>query len=454
MSSEDPGSLGDGPRTAVPGGEITGDRSSPAPVSTKFVVVHAGARDNFQLAIALAERGMLEFLVTDLFWPADRAWARSLLRRLPPTWQSSLQQRNHPELASSLVTTAPLTGLRTLLSDRLKQLPFAWRRWSTRSSDRHLGRVAGRLARRRGADLISYSYTGDSAFRAFGRPSMLFQAHPHPATMRRILRQELLDHPDCAASLEQEWELALPETEYEALVKESREAEHFLVASGFTRESLIENGIPSTSIDVVPYGIDLQRFRPDNRPRDHGVPLQLLFVGRINQRKGIKYLLQALDLLPSRDLHLTVCGRVLDDLKIFERYASRITIRPSVSVADLAAAYQAADLFVFPSVGEGFGQVLLESLASGLPILSTTRTAAPDLITDGVEGFIVDPRSAEQIAARIEWALDHREALAGMRDAARLRAEHFTWARFRQDVADAVERWAGGRAAVTGAQRQ
>ena len=61
----------------------------------KYVVVHAGARDNYQLSIALAKNGLLETLVTDLFWPADRSWAKKLLQRLPAGAQSLLQQRNH-----------------------------------------------------------------------------------------------------------------------------------------------------------------------------------------------------------------------------------------------------------------------------------------------------------------------------------------------------------------------
>ena len=69
-----------------------------------------------------------------------------------------------------------------------------------------------------------------------------------------------------------------------------------------------------------------------------------------------------------------------------------MTIRPSVSASELVEAYQDADLFVFPSIAEGFGQVLLEALACGLPILTTTHTAAPDIIRDGEHGFIIEPR--------------------------------------------------------------
>jgi glycosyltransferase involved in cell wall biosynthesis len=414
-------------------------RAQTALSPTKVVVVQSGARDAYQVARALDEAGLLEALVTDLYWPSDRVWASSLAARLPASLRSMLLQRSHPGLTSSRVRLCGWTGLATLLLDKTRGVPFAWRRSFTRFADATLGRAAGMLARRQNAGLLSYSYYGYDAFRSYRRPAMLFQLHPHPASMRRILTAELQQHPDCAESLRKEWELSLPEADFNHLIEETRQAASFLVASTFTKQTLVENGTPASAIAVIPYGVDCNRFSPAPtlRPGGDG-PLKLLFVGRINQRKGIKYLLEAVSLLKSTDVHLTVCGRVVDGLDLFKNYAAQVDVRPSVSAEELLAAYRAADLFVFPSVAEGFGQVLLESLASGLPILSTTSTAAPDLIDEGVQGFVVDPRRPDLLAERIDWAATHRADLATMRLAARQRAEQFTWPRFRHGVATAV----------------
>ena len=108
-------------------------------------------------------------------------------------------------------------------------------------------------------------------------------------------------------------------------------------------------------------------------------------------------MLEALRKLPASQVQLTICGRVLDDLKIFEPFRSQVTDQALRKPrAELVGAYQSADLFVFPSVAEGFAHVLLESLACGLPILSTTATAAPDLVTEGIEGFVVPPGDVER----------------------------------------------------------
>ncbi len=414
----------------------------PARVATprKAVVVHAGARDSYQLALALAEASLLETLVTDLCWPESSAWATFLIRHLPAGLRELALRRSIPRLTFRQISLCAVSGLRCLLLEKLPAIPFEWRRKSIRAMDVTLGITAGKRARRTSSGLVTYSYCGYDAIREYRAPAMLFQAHPHPSTMRSILREELALHPDCASSLQQEWELALPEQDYRHLVAETHLAAHYLVASTFTKQSLVDHGTSPNAITVIPYGVDLQRFRPADSPRTRaaGDPLQLLFVGRINQRKGIKYLLKALDLLGSANLHLTVCGRVVDDLSLFTPYLERVTIRPSVSTSELAAAYREADLFVFPSIAEGFGQVLLEALASGLPILSTTHTAAPDLIVEGEHGFIVQPRRPDLLADRIAWALACPQELAHMKTRARARAEQFTWERFRSKCVTAV----------------
>ena len=133
-----------------------------------------------------------------------------------------------------------------------------------RHCDRQLGKRAAQIANASGSALLSYSYYGYSAFTYFRRelPRILFQLHPHPLSARTILEGERAVHPDSAPSLNREWELALPETDFQALVQESRMADHWICASSFTKQTLVENGAAAERIHVVPYGVDLERFQP------------------------------------------------------------------------------------------------------------------------------------------------------------------------------------------------
>ena len=411
----------------------------------KAVTVHRGSRDGYQVARALSEAGLLETLVTDLYWPADCPWARKLEQTVPASVRAALNCRWSEGLPSGSVESCWLPGLAAYLAYERHWLGFDGARKAVRRCDGALGRRAGRIARDRNAAILAYSYYGHSAFSCEGgaldgegRPRILFQLHPHPAAVRSILQRERRLHPDCAVSLDKEWELALPEGDYLRLASEAAMAHHVITASNFTKSTLIDAGVAAERIAVVPYGIDSDRYTPGTRARGAREPLQLLFVGTLGQRKGIKYLVQALEMLPRDAVELTVCGRAVDDLEIFRRSPARIRLLPSVSAEGLLEAYRNADVFVFPSLAEGFAQVILEALASGLPVIATMRTAAPDLIRHGREGFIIEPGSAAELAAHIEEFLRLPEMLAPMRAAARRRAEHFSWSLFRQEIAKFV----------------
>lgn len=416
-------------------------QASPRSVSRtrRAVVVHAGRRDSYQLSLGLQQAGLLEALVTDLFWSNSGSFACSVRSLIPGTVRRKLELRSEPQLQARLVRVKLAAGIGGLLLDKAAMLPFGLRRWLTRTADAHLGRAAGKLARATNTYLVSYSYYGFDAFRALGHADILFQMHPHPATMRRLLQDEILRHPESAASLNLEWELALPDSDFEHLLAETRTARAFLVASSFTRDSLIEHGADAKAIRVIPYGVDLDLFRPAKCKNAAGVgPLKVLFVGRINERKGLRYLVEGLKQLPLGSVELTICGRVLDGLDDLKQCSFPLHVRPSVSAEELVGAYQSADIFVLPSIAEGFGQVLLEALACGLPVVATSHTAAPDLIQNGVQGFVVAPNRADLLADCLRWGIDHRQNLVAMGVSARTRAEQFSWQRFRTGVAAAV----------------
>lgn len=406
----------------------------------KVVTVHRGARDNYQVARALSDAGMLEALVTDLYWPAERPSAKLVERLCPARVWGVLALRHAPGLPAKSVTLSWMSGLYSQALNQMGSLPLLRESDAVRWCDSRLGRRAGQLATSRGAALLSYSYYGHSAFTHYkgDQPRMLFQLHPHPASVRNILRSERELWPECASSLDWEWELALPERDFARLVEEPLMADQCLVASSFTKETLVENGVAPEGVHVIPYGIDLERFSARKVVRTAGRPLRLLFVGRLVQRKGLKYLLEALRFLPTGSVELTIVGRPVDDLAWLENSPVPIRLRESVNFAQLLDAYREADVFVFPSLAEGFGHVLLEAMACGLPIISTRRTAAPDLIRNGREGFVIEPGDSLQLAQAIEEFLRDPSRVLSMGEAARLRAEFFTWPRFRAQLVQVV----------------
>lgn len=253
----------------------------------------------------------------------------------------------------------------------------------------------------------------------------------HYAESARIQREELELFPEfggaLAAANEPSWKLERKQRELEL-------ADHVVVASSVTRASLEKCGYPSEKISVVPYGIESGAPRS---PRT-GRTFRVVFVGRVGPRKGVHYLLRAWSELRLADAELLLIG--IDEFPngwLARNKGNAVHYR-SVPRAELAEFYRSADLLVLPSLVEGFGLVLLEAMAYGVPILATDHTAAPDIISDGVEGFIVRVRDVEALKTKLVWCYEHRTELREMGDRARSRSEQFSWKRYREQLASTV----------------
>lgn len=396
----------------------------------KAVVVMAGARDHYQMPLALHESGFLQALVTDMYWPADRSWfSRSASHLLPShvisaRYCAGLDSRRVRLSAKALSATALMKAMRTA---RL-----------VRYADKALGRKARRLAMEEDAALFAYSYYASEAFKAEGEVPpcrFLFQLHPHPVAVRAVLREEIERVPQARSSLMAEHELALPDREFTEMATEPHLANGWVVASRFTAQTLIERGIPAEHICVVPYGVDHTAFAQRRAAPRAERPFTVLYVGSLSQRKGLSYLLDAIRSLNTKTIRLVLCGRGIVDARLIATYSDiNVEVRIGLSRTELIRQAHSADMFVLPSLAEGFGHVILEAMSCGLPVLATPHTCAPDVIEHGKHGFIVPIRDAEAIAERIAWGMDNRAELAAMGEAAAVRARQFTWERFRAGV--------------------
>ena len=399
----------------------------------KAVTVFAGSRDHYQLPIALAEANLLEALVTDLYFPNDRKWFNATVGQIIP--DHILSKRFRSELHSQYVH---LPTLALAVSATTRVLPQVNANWF---KDQVLGASARKRAINTGSALLAYSYYAYQAFKPGADQSpyrFLFQVHPHPLTVRRVLSEELGITPTARDSLIQEAELRIPDHQLERLSQEPTLANGWVAASSFTKQSLVENGIPADQIHVVPYGVDTSAFAQRTEQLHSDQPFTVIFVGQMIQRKGLSYLLDAIRLMKSRHIQLILCGRGYIDQSLFENYQDlNIEVHVNLPFSGLLEQLYRSHIFVLPSLVEGFGHVIVEAMATGLPVIATPHTGGVDIITDGKEGYIVPIRSAEAIAEKLSWAIDNPSRLREMGNAAAQQARKFTWERFRQAIVHA-----------------
>lgn len=250
---------------------------------------------------------------------------------------------------------------------------------------------------------------------------------------RHIQAEEAQRFPELAPALaavkEPAWKLERKEQEIIL-------ADHIFVASSVTQRSLLEAGVVSEKISVVPYGAPVEYFQPHPKPDQI---FRALFVGRISPRKGVHYLLKAWHELQLPEAELLFVGTNLFPKDWLNPYADVFKHVPSVPHQLLNQYYSLGSVLVFPSLVEGFGLVLLEAMACGIPVITTPNTAGPDIITDGAEGFIVPIRDVEALKEKIVWCYEHPQELAEMGHAARRKAEQLTWDLYRERLVNRVQ---------------
>jgi glycosyltransferase involved in cell wall biosynthesis len=387
------------------------------------VICFAGPRDRYQSALALQENHALEAMVTEAYF--SKFWAETGL--CGKNFHRFARVRHHADIPASKAVPSYGAFVRTLQArfDRRKDSPhFA-------IADRLLSEKAGQVALARRAPLIAYSYYADAAFRMMegsGLPRVLFQVHPNGKTLRELFQKEIEKVPEAKASL-------MEETEMSPLFAHNDEtfamADAVICASSFTKHSLAAAG-SNAPAHVVGYGVDLDLFSA-RTTAPVAKPLTVGFVGALSQRKGARYLLGALAALPKSSTKLIIYTRTSVDRDLIRGFESvDIEIRGGLSDAALAADLKGCDLVALPSIAEGFGLVILEAMACGVPVLCTTSTGGADFIVHRQNGLLIEPGSVAAIEQELVWALSHRDELFAMGQAARREAEKHTWAAYRR----------------------
>jgi glycosyltransferase involved in cell wall biosynthesis len=163
-----------------------------------------------------------------------------------------------------------------------------------------------------------------------------------------------------------------------------------------------------------------------------------LFVGRLVQHKGIGYLLDAVDRLGS-EVELTLVGRRFQANPRVDEAVRRWRWFDTLPHHQVMEVMMESDVLVLPSLGEGFGLVVTEALACGLPVIVTPSVGASDLVHDGQEGFVVPVGSADLIAERLHALHRDRELLAAMSRKAQARAAEASWESYRSNFAETLE---------------
>ena len=216
-------------------------------------------------------------------------------------------------------------------------------------------------------------------------------------------------------------------------------ADHILTVSTFARESYVDADVPSDRVTSVPMGADLSAFAPDGEgASEGGGPFTFLFPGHAGRRKGVDVLLAASERLhQSGHAHrLQFAGGANEG--VFAETDAPVGRLGYLDRSDLAAAFRRADVLVLPSRHDSFGRVVVEAMATGLPVLLSEHVGAKEVVTEGETGWVVPAEDVDALAQRMRWCVEHPELVRAMHDACVDTAQDYSWAAYRDRVTEVI----------------
>jgi glycosyltransferase involved in cell wall biosynthesis len=211
---------------------------------------------------------------------------------------------------------------------------------------------------------------------------------------------------------------------YERELQEYGEADKIAIPSFFVKNTFLKQGIPENKLIHVPYGTSLKEFYPiakeDNKFR-------VIHCGGINLRKGVQYLLQAFYELNLPDAELWLVGNISsEEIEPFlNKYQSdKIILKGHQPQNRLRWFYSQCSIFCIASIEDGFGMVIPQAMACGLPVIHTTNTGGSDIVRDGIDGFCIPIRNVEAIKDKILFFYENPDKRAEIGQNALLQAQN------------------------------
>jgi glycosyltransferase involved in cell wall biosynthesis len=361
--------------------------------------ISIGRFHHFHLARQLERRGLLESIYTGY-----------------PRFKLNDETGIPPEKIHTFPWLhAPFMARGRLGLNRWSWLDREWIWWAHETLDRY---VASQL--KDPSVLIALSGSGLHAGRRvqqLGGIHICDRGSTHIRVQEQLLREEYQRYGTRWRGIDPRF-IAKEEAEYD-------QANLISVPSQFCYDSFVEQGVSKQKLLKIPYGSRLERFYPQVGPSKNKEEFCVLFVGAAGLRKGFIDLLKAFEQFRHPAKRLLLIGSLAPEAEILLAQVdqSLITFMGSVPNIQLRQHYSQASVFVLPSIEEGLAMVIGEAMACGCPVIATNNTGASELISDGVEGFVVPIRSPDLIAERLKQLADHPEMRVQMGQAALARVQ-------------------------------
>lgn len=405
-----------------------------------MIISHPTGNQNVRnAAIALYRANKLDNFYTTVAWQDNNI----LSKILPKSVITTLKRRQYEAIPKELISTYPIQESCRLLAMILKIDVLTKHETGVFCIDAVYNSldsyVARHLSRRETLDGV-YAYE-NGALKTFQRAKQLGITTNYEVASA-YLRSAITIFQE-EAELNPDWAATIGSLDYSSEYLDHRDeeimlADNIIVASKFTANNLAASNIPNKRISIIPFGSPepILKINPNN---DSHKALKVLFVGSLTQGKGLSYLFDAIKLLKDK-VSLTVIGRRAAPCAALDNQLQECRYVSSLPHNEILLEMQNHDVFVFPSLCDGFGLVILEAMSQGIPVIASTNSGGPDVITDGKDGFVVPIRSHNAIAEKLELLANDSVLLTEMKHAALAKAKKYSWEHYQNTLVKNVIR--------------
>jgi glycosyltransferase involved in cell wall biosynthesis len=374
-----------------------------------WICAQIGAREHYAIPRALHHVHQLELLLTD-------AWAAPSDRPFTQLLPKTFKDRYHVDLATAAVKSFQAGLIAFELPHKIRRIHY-WEttvlrdRWFQQRAIRYLDQISDSLLDTPPI-LFSYSYAALDLLRYAkkrGWKTVLGQIDPG-LVEENIVAAEHAQHPGLAT----QWQ-PTPAGYWQRWQQECAIADYILVNSHWSQQALTQVGVCESKIQIVPLAYEppaqakqFSKTYPQQFTSDR--PLKVLFLGQILLRKGLAALLEAAQQLQDQPIEFSMVGSL--HINTTQIHLPNVRWIGPVPRSETAHYYQQADVFLFPSLSDGFGLTQLEAQAWQLPIIASQHCG--QVVTDRQNGLILPEVSGRAIAALLQACMGDPALLSGL----------------------------------------
>ena len=409
----------------------------------KIIVAHEGKQHSFRTAEALLQKGYLFKYITTIY---DKP--HSLTRMVKWLLRGDAKKK----CASHRTETLPddmvvqyCEGI-GLLRLFLSKIPFLYKYFPHYYDWLHdsFGKKVAEYAIKNNVDaVIMYDTNANECWKILKeRAPQIKRIQDVSIANRLFMKENFIKDMEQThdASIKEEQIYLWNENNCKRFLAEINDSQYFLIASNVVKRSMMFSGVKEEQMFMAPYGVDCSKFNfVQKQPLK--LPLKLVYVGQVTYRKGIHHLLKVMDKFSENDVELYLAGGYSETTPFVQEYKNRRNIHflGFVTRDVLASLYQKSDVFVFPTLGEGYGMVILEALSCGVPCIVSDLAGGDDAIIEGYNGFKFKAGDDDDLYNKILWFINHPDILPEMSLNSRKSVENQTWQSYYDCVVKAVE---------------